>query len=143
MQFVCRRSSFEDASYFDPIPQALREDPIQPVINAFFSEFMHFTRHPDSHRGVVELLYPLYKSSRYDSLMSLATASVALVAVGSTHRRQAYYTLGYTIFGTALQRTKIAIEDPVQSLNDETLLVVLLLGLFEVSLFSISAMFSH
>lgn len=136
LQIVCRESSLDNASDVDSIPRALCEDPIQQAVNAFFGEFMMFNRHPDSQRGIVELLYPLYKSCHHDSLISLATSSVALAAVGGAHRRSTYYTLGYAIFGKALQMTKTAIDDPVESLSDETLITVLLLGVFEVSLLS-------
>ena len=131
-QAVCRESSLDNASYVNPIPRALCEDPIQPAVNAFFDGFSMCNRHPDSQRGMVELLLPLYSSSPHDSLISLATSSVALAAVGGAYRRSAYYKLGYTLFGKALQMTKAAIDDPIESLTDETLITVLLLGLFEV-----------
>lgn len=142
-QAVSSESSLDNASYTNPIPRALGEDPIQPAVNALFDGLSMYNRHPDSARGLIALLRPLYSSARHDSLISLATSSVALAAVGGSLRRSAYYNLGYTLFGKAVQMTKAAIDDPVESLTDETLMTVMLLGLFEVRCFSISPDFSY
>ena len=88
---------------------------------------------------MIELLYPRYRSAHHGSLVSLATSSVALAAIGSTHGKHVFYKLGYSIFGKALQMTKAATEDPVRSLDDDALIAVLLLGLFEVSIIPISS----
>ena len=119
------------------------EDPVPHAVNAFFADFLQFNRHPDCPRGPIELLYPLYKGARHDSLLFFATSSVALATVGSAHRKHDYYKLGYAMFGRALQKTKLAVEDPVLSVEDETLMAVLLLGLFEVRVVSLSATVSN
>ena len=46
--------------------------------------------------------------------------------------RVADQQLGRTTFGRALQKTSAAIRDSVESIKDETLMAVLLLGLYEV-----------
>ena len=51
---------------------------------------------------------------------------------GSSPNRRSDQQLGRTIFGKALRKTSAAIRNPADSRKDETLMAVLLLGLFEV-----------
>lgn len=51
---------------------------------------------------------------------------------GSSPIRRNDQQLGRSIFGKALQKTRAAIRNPAESMKDETLMAVLLLGLFEV-----------
>ena len=109
--------------------------PEQQAICAFFLDFVLLPRHPDSIRGHLEHLLPLYHKARPDSPLSLATTSVALLISGNSHRRIADQQLGRNTFGRALLKTSNAIRDPVDSIKDETLMAVLLLGLYEVRYF--------
>ena len=52
---------------------------------------------------------------------------------GMSRRAQEFVQLGHKSFSKALLATARAIEDPTDSLKDETLMAVLLLSLFEVS----------
>ena len=106
--------------------------PERQAICAFFLDFVLLPRHPDSVRGHLEHLYPLYQKTSPDSPLSLATSSVALLISGNSQRRAADQQLGRTTFGRALQKISTAIRDPVESIKDETLMAVLLLGLYEV-----------
>ena len=54
---------------------------------------------------------------------------------GNSPVRRNDQQLGRTIFGKALQKTSAAIRNPAESRKDETLMAVLLLGLFEVRCF--------
>ncbi len=54
-----------------------------------------------------------------------------MISGGSPTRRNDQQ-LGRTIFGKALRKTSAAIRNPAESRKDETLMAVLLLGLFEV-----------
>lgn len=56
---------------------------------------------------------------------------MALSVSGNPQTRSSDRQLARTIFGRALQKTCNAIRDPVDSLKDETLMAVLLLGLYE------------
>ena len=123
-----RRSSSLDES----VPRFFNDFTEQEAICAFFLDFVLLPRHPESSEGQLELLLPLYSNTTPDSPLSLATSSVALVISGSSPTRRSDYQLGRTIFGKALRKTSAAIRNPAESKKDETLMAVLLLGLFEV-----------
>jgi len=114
------------------IPRMFNDFPEQQAICAFFLDFVLLPRNKDSVQGHLEHLLPLYRNTTPDSPLSLATSSVALVMSGSSPAKQNDQQLGRTIFGRALRKTSAAIKHPVESRNDETLMAVLLLGLFEV-----------
>ena len=117
----------------EAIPRIFNDFPEQQAICAFFLDFVLLPRHPDSVQGHLEHLLPLYQKTTPDSPLSLATSSVALVLSGSSPTRRSDQQLGRTIFGRALRKTSAAIRNPTESKKDETLMAVLLLGLFEVS----------
>ena len=114
------------------LPRMFNDFPEQQAICAFFLDFVLLPRHPDSVRGHLEHLEPLYRKASPGSPLSLATSSVALVMSGNSQMRAADQQLSRTTFGRALQKTSAAIRDPVESIKDETLMAVLLLGLYEV-----------
>ena len=116
----------------DPIPRMFNDFPEQQAICAFFLDFVLLPRHPDSAQGHLEHLLPLYANTAAESPLSLATSSVALMISGNSPIRRNDQQLGRTIFGKALQKTSAAIRNPAESRKDETLMAVLLLGLFEV-----------
>lgn len=113
--------------------------PEQQAICAFFLDFVLLPRHPDSIEGHLEHLLPLYTTTSADSPLSLATSSVALMISGGSPTRRNDQQLGRTIFGKALRKTSAAIRNPEESRKDETLMAVLLLGLFEVRCFTFLA----
>ena len=114
------------------LPRALGESPEQEAICAFFHSFILVPSHPDSQSGFFEYLYTFYVATRHDSILSLATSAVALTIAGGDPRRKSSFRLGQSIFGTALRETSLALQDPVKSLEDETLMAVLMLGFYEV-----------
>ena len=109
---ACEEPSLDDGSYFNPAPRAIFENPVQFAANAFFGDFLQLARHPDSHRSVIELLCPSYRSAREDSLVSLTASAVILAAIGNTHRRRFFYKLSFSIFGRALKMTKASHRGP-------------------------------
>ena len=109
----------------------LNNFPEQQAICAFFLDFVLLPRHPDSVRGHLEHLYPLYQSVSSESPLALATSAVALAISGNSPTRQQDHHLARQVFGRALRKTSTAIRDPIESLKDSTLMAVLLLGLFE------------
>ncbi|KAK4692838.1 hypothetical protein P7C71_g4449, partial [Lecanoromycetidae sp. Uapishka_2] len=123
---VMKRAASDEA-----IPRMFNDFPEQQAICAFFLDFVLLPRNKDSVQGHLEHLLPLYKNAAADSPLSLATSSVALVISGSSTTRQSDQQLGRTIFGRALRKTSAAIRHPVECRKDETLMAVLLLGLFE------------
>lgn len=125
---VAKRSNSAD----DTLPRIFNDFPEQQAICGFFLDFVLLPRHPDTIQGHLEHLLPLYQKTSPGSPLSLATSAVALLISGDSPVRRADQQLGRTIFGKALQKTSVAIRDPIESLKDETLMAVLLLGLFEV-----------
>lgn len=125
---IVKRSTSLD----DKIPRMFNDFPEPEAICAFFLDFVLVPRHPDSVEGHLQHLLPLYNNAAPESPLSLATSSVALVISGASSTRQSDQQLGRSIFGRALRKTSAAIKDPVESKKDETLMAVLLLGLFEV-----------
>lgn len=85
-------------------------------------------RHPDTNRGYMDALIPLYNNTPPDSLLHSAVAAVSLAIFEGSHDRNAQRS-----FGQALTATQVALQDPGESLKDETLMAVLLMSLFEVS----------
>ena len=104
------------------------------AVSNFFDNFVFVPRHPDTVRGYMECLLPLYNVTLHGSLLHRAVASVALAIAGGNPRHSQAYTLARSIFVQALQSTNEAIRDPEESIKDETLMSVLMLGLYEVSL---------
>lgn len=99
----------------------------------FFYNVVVINQHPDTRRGFMQALLPLYNEARPGSLLDLAVTTVSLAMFGMSRRTQDFVQLGHKAFSKALLATGKAIEDPTDSLKDETLMAVLLLSLFEVS----------
>lgn len=116
------------------IPRALEEPPERDAISKFFTEFVFQTNNPDAQCELFEYLLPLYTSARHDSILSLAASAVALAVSGGSPHLRPRFQMGRVINGIALKKIALAIQDPVQSVQDETLMAALLLGLFDVSL---------
>lgn len=115
------------------LPRCLAENPQEFAIFSFFNQFVLVSFHPDGQRGFLDCLLPLYTATRHDSLLSVATAAVALTISGGAPWRKADFQLGRLMFGKALRMAAAAIQDPTASTEDETLMAVLLLGFYEVS----------
>ncbi|KAL8721580.1 MAG: hypothetical protein Q9181_007678 [Wetmoreana brouardii] len=113
------------------VPRSFQEPPEQQAVNAFICNYVLIPRHPYSRRGYLDCLLPLYQNTRHDSLLSLATAAMALAIEGGPPSTQHYRQLSRSYFGKALVKTSKAIRDPVESIKDETLMAVLLLSFYE------------
>ena len=100
----------------------------------FFDGFVFIPRHPDAIRGYMECLPSLYTAASNGSLLHQAVASVSLAIAGAAPSNTRDRMLARCKFGEALQSTNRAIRDQEESVKDETLLAVLLLGLYEVRL---------
>lgn len=128
--------------FIDPSPAlGLGQTPEQLAICQFFTNFVLVPTHPDAQCGFLDCLLPLYTSTRHDSMLSLATSAVALAVAGSEPDRRLSYLLGRAILGDALRKTTAALQDPVQSVQDETLMTVMLMGFYEVG--TISSQINH
>ena len=84
-------------------------------------------------RGFLELLAPLYNSTKSSSALHLATNAVALAACGNYPGRQDLLREAATTYGKALKKLNDDLKDPAVSRSDETVLAILLFSLYEVS----------
>ena len=72
---------------------------------------------------------------RVGSPLSLAlTASSRILYSKWERRRKDVETLSFPDYGYALEATRMALQDPIESASDETLMAVCMLGFYEVSL---------
>ena len=117
----------------ETIPRIFNDFTEQEAICAFFLDFVLLPRHKDSVQGHLEHLLPLYANTTPDSPLSLATSAVALVLSGSSPRRRTDQERARQNFSKAIRKTRNAIRSPAESKKDETLMAVLVLGLYEVS----------
>lgn len=116
------------------VPRVLVEPPEKDAICKFFTDFVLHTNHPDTQSEFFEFLLPLYSSARHDSILSLAASAVALAISGGYPHLRHRFQMGRVINGIALKKIALAIQDPVQSVQDETLMAALLMGFFDVGL---------
>ena len=78
----------------------------------FFSNVVVINQHPDTRRGFIQALLPLYNAARPGSLLDLAVTTVSLAMFGMSRRAQEFVQLGHKSFSKALLATARAIEDP-------------------------------
>ena len=91
-------------------------------------------RHHEAFRGFLQVLPQLFTNAPSGSALALATSAVSLAIAGGDPKCSRESILSRKHAGKAMSMIHKAIEDPVESLEDETLLAVLILGLYEVSL---------
>ena len=99
----------------------------------FISTFALYPRDTQADRGYVELLPVVCGNLRIGTPLSLAliASSRALYSKWERGRRDAE-TLAFPDYGLALEATRKALQDPKESMSDETLMAVCLLGFYEV-----------
>lgn len=95
--------------------------------------FSLYTRDSQSDHGIIELLPYLFSNLRVDSPLSLTLTAVSFILFGKWERKLKDVEL-YNLprHGKAIEATRIAVQDPIQSTSDETLMAVCLLGFYEV-----------
>ena len=81
----------------------------------------------------MDVLPALFTDAPIGSALALATSAVSLAIAAGDPKCTRESILSRKKVGTAMSMIHKAIEDPVESLKDETLLAVLVLCLFEVS----------
>ena len=99
----------------------------------FVSTFVLYPRDTQADRGFVELLPLLYGNLRVGSPLSLAlkASSRAIYSKWERGRKDAE-TLAFPDYGHAIEATRVALQDPTESMSDEILMAVCLLGFYEV-----------
>lgn len=99
----------------------------------FISTFVVYGRDSQADRGFLELLPFLFNNLRVESPLSLCLAAASNFLFSKWERKNPgavrYSFCSYT---KALEATRVALQDPVESVADETLMAVCLLGFYEV-----------
>lgn len=98
------------------------------------SSWVFFPHDPRTDRGVTELLPFFFGGLQPGSPLSLALTATARLLFDAWERRIRDIETPFTqrAYGRAITATRLAIEDPVESLKNETVMAVLLLALYEV-----------
>ena len=127
-------ASFETAFtlLFEPNSSTLED----LAVCSFMSNFVLIPRHREAFRGFLDALPTLFNNAPNGSVLPLATSALSLAIAGGRSSCSREAILSAKNFGKALVETNKAIRDPVESLKDETLMAVLVLSLYEVSLSS-------
>lgn len=81
----------------------------------------------------MDVLAPLFTNAPCGSVLALATSAVSLAIAAGDPKCFRESILSRKQVGKAMIMIHKAIEDPIESLKDETLAAVLVLGLYEVS----------
>ena len=87
----------------------------------------------ETSRGFLGALIPMYENSKPGSPLEIATHAVSLSAVANWPGRRHLGQRAGMIYGRAMRAVQSALQDPKQATSNETLLVILLFSLYEVS----------
>ena len=115
------------------VPHILYEPEETNALCFFVSTYVLYQRDTQADRGFLELLPFLFDNLRPESPLSLCLAAASSLLFGIRNRRnpgaERYAFSSYT---KAVKATGAALQDPVESVADETLMAVCLLGFYEV-----------
>lgn len=116
------------------VPHPLYEPEETNALCFFVSTFVLFQRDTQADRGFVELLPFLFNSLRVESPLSLCLAAASKVLFGKWERKSpGAERHAFSSYAKALKATRVALQDPVESMADETLMAVCLLGFYEAA----------
>ena len=141
---VSRESSSESGggtSALQSVPKPLGETTERQALSFFFSEFVALPRHQDTARGFIEYLLPIYSDARRNSPLLDATAAAALAALSHKRRSQQLMVHSHMHYGKAVTALQEAIGDPNIAKSNETLMSIMILGLFEAMTATESSLF--
>ena len=111
------------------------EDEESHALTFFVSSWVLFPHDPETDHGITELLPFFFGNLKSGTTLSLALTAVSRLLFAAWERRVRAVVEtpeSQMAYGKALTATRVAIEDPVQCTEDETLMAVLLLALYEV-----------
>ena len=115
------------------VPHPLYEPEETNALYFFVSTFVLYGPVSQADRGFLELLPSLFNSLRPESPLSLCLTAVSKVLFGKWERKQPEAERhAFPSYAKALKVTRAAVQDPVESMSDEILMAVCLLGFYEV-----------
>ncbi|MCJ1225946.1 hypothetical protein MMC12_002595 [Toensbergia leucococca] len=123
---------------YDPPPNSIASVPMtlaqsfeQEAMAYFFSRFVLPPSDLDAPKGYMEFLLPLYNEAKVESTLSATTAAIALAAFGNARGQESLLYEARKMYSSAIAKANAAISDPVQARSNQTLMSILLFGLFE------------
>ena len=115
------------------VPHPLYESEETNAQCFFVSTFVLYGRDTQADRGFLELLPFLFNNLRAESPLLLCLTAAANILFGKWERRNAgAERSSFSSYTKAVEATRLALQDPVDSVSDETLMAVCLLGFYEV-----------
>ena len=115
------------------VPHTLHEPEETKALCFFVSTYVLYQRDTQADRGFLELLPFMFNSLRPESPLSLCLAAASSLLFGiRNHRNSAAECYAFSSYSKAVKTTRAALQDPVESVADETLMAVCLLGFYEV-----------
>lgn len=119
------------------IPACLPESEAPYSLGFFLSTWCLYPHDPRSERGFAEYLPLVLAESNPNSPLSLCVAAISSFLFNKFEYRM-HDGENYQVksaYGQALSTTARALQDPIGSLSDETLMAVCLLGFYQVRCF--------
>jgi hypothetical protein len=105
----------------------------------------YFHHHVIPPTGVIEaaqghdMYFPLiWKRAQRDSAFCLAILAMSYNAFGKAKRNHALSNASMFMYFQAVPRIQKSLQDPVDSCSDETLLAIMVLSFYEVSIYTVS-----
>lgn len=115
------------------VPHPLYEPEETNALCFFVSTFVLYGRDTQADRGFVELLPFLFNNLRAESPLSLCLTAASSILFGKWERkRHEAERYAFSFYAKALEATRVALQDPIESQSDDTLMAVCLLGFYQV-----------
>ena len=115
------------------VPHSLYEPEETNALCFFVSTFALYGRDTQADRGFLEFLPLLFNSLRPESPLLLCLTAASNAIFGKWERKNpGAERSAFPSYAKALKATRVALQDPVESMSDETLMAVCLLGFYEV-----------
>lgn len=116
------------------VPQSLSESEESHALCFFVSTYVLYDRDTQADRGFVELLPLMFNNMKVRSPLSLCLAAASYVLFRERGlQNPTRKNLASSNYSKGLKATRMALQDPIESVSDETLMAVCLLGLYEVN----------
>ena len=123
----------EPSTELDVVPHPLYEPEETNALYFFVSTFVLYGRDAQADRGYIELLPYLFNSLRPESPLSLCLTAASNILFGKWERKTpGAERYSFPSYAKALKVTRAALQDPIESMSDEILMAVCLLGFYEV-----------
>ena len=118
----------------DIISNSLSVSPEDQAACFFFSNYV--LRVTQSRRGYMSYLPELYESRSSESPLAQMVVSLGMAGLANVRNAPEAKAVSTYKYASALHSVNALLRDPVRATDDETLILVLLLSLYEVSLLS-------